>query len=76
MASNPTRLRFALQHQDLPRCGSAKLGYTTKARALDVAEQMMFEGRVHPGCHITPYLCGDCHEWHVWNRQVVPRAAL
>lgn len=48
------------------------MGYATYDRALDVAELMMEKGEVNPGCHITPYACDDCGEWHVANRVIVP----
>jgi hypothetical protein len=73
MASKPTRLHVNVAKHDQLRCVSLKIGYTTKAAALDVAEAMMREGAVNTGCHITPYLCGDCHEWHVWNRPITFR---
>lgn len=32
----------------------------------------MQHGRVNPGCHITPYQCDECREWHLANRVIVP----
>lgn len=49
-----------------------KLGYVGKADALDAAERVMEQGRVSPGCHITPYLCTLCGDWHLYNRRIVP----
>lgn len=71
MASSPTRGHLDVAHQYLERCDTHKRGYPSKAAALDVAEMMMEEGHVNPGCHITPYLCPTCHEWHVANRRIV-----
>lgn len=71
MASSPTRKHLDVEHEYLQRCTTQKRGMPTKAAALDVAEQMMADGMVNPGCHITPYRCDVCHEWHVWNRQIV-----
>jgi len=71
MASSPTRLSIDVEHQYLERCTTNKRGYPSKAAALDVAEQMMQDGRVRPGCHITPYECPTCGEWHVANRVIV-----
>ena len=53
------------------RGASQKACYPTKLIALDAAEVMMEKGWVHPGCHITPYRCPDCGQWHVGNRQIV-----
>jgi len=69
MASSPTRL-----HVDIPsarRCVSQKVGFTGYEQALAAAERMMDAGRVRTGCHITPYACADCGEWHVANRVIV-----
>lgn len=68
MASHPTRLHVREFH----KCESEKVGYQTKAEALDGAERMMEAGLVRPGCHITPYPCTRCGEWHVANRIIVP----
>lgn len=70
MASTPTR-----QHRDprLPhaRCESRKVSYPDRADALDAAERLMDQGRVNPGCHLTPYRCPDCRRWHLFNRTIV-----
>lgn len=71
MASEATRLRLDVTKQYLQRCSTNKRGFPSKAIALDVAEQMMEDGFVNPGCHITPYPCVVCHEWHVTNRIIV-----
>ena len=73
MASSPTRMRMSPDHVLIHRCESRKVAYRTKARALDAAEKLMEAGRVEPGCHITPYECELCGEWHVYNRRVVSR---
>lgn len=70
MASRSTRKKLKLV--ETIRCPSQKTGYPSKAVAHTVAEMMMDEGRVNPGCHITPYLCTECREWHVANRVIVP----
>lgn len=70
MASSPTRA--SVDPSRACRCESRKVGYATYDRALDVAELMMEKGEVNPGCHITPYACDDCGEWHVANRVIVP----
>lgn len=70
MASRPTR-----QHLDplaVRRCESQKVGYRTHGEALTAAEWMMAHDFVKPGCHITPYVCQRCGQWHVGNRVIVP----
>lgn len=71
MASYPTRQRVRMIAGGFRRCDSQKVGYPTKDEALTVAERMMDAGKVTAGCHITPYLCNRCAEWHVFNRCVV-----
>lgn len=71
MASRPTRLTLNTANGNYRKCVSQKVGYATKDEALDAAERMMELGKVRPGCHITPYLCSDCAEWHVSNRVIV-----
>ena len=71
MASRPTRAHVDVAHQWLERCPTHKRGYPSHAVALDIAEQMMDAGDVKPGCHITPYQCPSCGEWHVANRVIV-----
>jgi hypothetical protein len=71
MASTATRLRVPWERARTHKCESRKFGYPTKAAALDGAELLMEKGRVDPGCHITPYLCDDCGDWHVYNRRIV-----
>ena len=73
MASSPTRLHVDVNSSGFRKCESQKIGYATKEKALDVAEQMMELGKVNPGCHITPYECETCGEWHVANRVIIPR---
>lgn len=69
MASSATRQRLDVTR--CRKCLSFKIGYRTRDEALDVAERMMEQGFVKPGCHITPYHCSLCDEWHVANRQIV-----
>jgi len=71
MASRPTRRRMRVTDVDFRKCASQKIGYATKDAALDAAEATMRRGNVQPGCHLTPYLCDACGEWHIYNRQVV-----
>jgi hypothetical protein len=71
MASSPTRGRFDVIKRHFSRCSSQKVGYSSKVEALDVAEIMMERGSVRQGCHITPYHCRECHEWHLYNRRIV-----
>jgi hypothetical protein len=73
MASTPTRLRVDVNSSGFRKCESQKVGYATYAAALDAAELMMEQGKVKPGCHITPYECPDCGEHHVGNRVIIPR---
>jgi hypothetical protein len=70
MASSKTR-----RHIDPARvrqCTSEKVAYPNYERALDAAELVMLKGMVRPGCHIIPYRCPLCGEWHVANKQIVP----
>jgi hypothetical protein len=53
------------------RCESQKYSFDTREAALDGAERQMDRGAVRPGCHITPYLCGDCGKFHLTNRIIV-----
>lgn len=71
MASRPTRRRVYPREVGFRKCTSQKVGYSTKVEALDAAELQMLEGKVQPGCHIVPYLCRVCHEWHTANRVLV-----
>ena len=71
MGSSPTRLHLDVERKHFRRCSTQKQGWETKEEALDVAERMMEEGKVRPGCHITPYECAKCGEWHVSNRIIV-----
>ena len=71
MASYPTRRRTLGARDYFRKCESQKVGYATYAQALDGAERLMEKGHVRPGCHITPYECKLCREWHVGNRQIV-----
>lgn len=70
MASRPTRRHFDVARLSR-KCGTHKVGYQDKAQALEGAERGMLAGRVDPGCHLTPYRCGECGEWHVRNRRIV-----
>lgn len=71
MASHPTRLHVSTRGSGFRKCISQKVGYLDYAGALDAAELMMELGKVNPGCHITPYPCEDCGEWHVANKVIV-----
>jgi hypothetical protein len=72
MASRRTRLKIRnLEKGNVSRCPTLKMCFKSKADAFDEAERMMEQGRVKPGCHITPYLCVDCHWWHVANRSII-----
>lgn len=70
MASSPTRRALDLRRFTFSRCASRKTSYPDKGAALDAAERLMDEGRVYPGCHLTPYLCEDCRTWHIGNRRI------
>lgn len=66
--------RKTRRHLDLTRvarCPSMKTGWATYEQALATADLMMLEGKVNPGCHITPYRCDECGEFHVYNRVIV-----
>lgn len=71
MASSATRKHLDPAKEYLSHCTSLKIGYATRSQAFDAAELLMQEGRVNPGCHITPYECRDCGQWHVFNRPIV-----
>lgn len=75
MASRPSRARVNPNGRNFRRCVSQKIGFPTYGAALDAAERLMLQGRVNPGCHITPYACESCGEWHVANRIIVPMDA-
>lgn len=78
MASNPTRKRIRAgsdEFERLVRCTSQKVSARSYGEALSMAERMMNRGAVNPGCHITPYLCEECGEFHVWNKPIVFEAA-
>jgi hypothetical protein len=72
MASSPTRGRVKTTTGYFRKCESLKVGYPTYAEALDAAERSMARGAVKPGCHLTPYECDRCDEWHIANRVIVP----
>lgn len=71
MASTPTRHQFDHRRYSFSKCDSRKISYRDKEAALDAAERLMDEGRVQPGCHLTPYLCEECQSWHIANRKIV-----
>lgn len=71
MASSPTRQRVDLNAVGVRRCVSQKVGYGTYDDALTACERMMDAGKVKPGCHMTPYECDECSEWHVGNKVIV-----
>lgn len=72
MASSPTRQRINIASSEFRRCESQKVGFATYDAALFAAERMMEANKVKPCCHITPYLCDRCGEFHVANRVIVP----
>lgn len=67
----PRHNKVVLGTQAARRCTTFKAGYPTYAAALDGAERLMEMGHVKPGCHITPYRCDRCPEWHLYNRVIV-----
>jgi len=71
MASRPTRQHLNVAVERTRKCVTLKIGHPTRAEALDACEAMMDAGRVEPGCHLTPYACDDCGEWHIRNRRIV-----
>jgi len=71
MASSPTRHHIPVEKARFSRCPTTKIGYATRNEAFDTAETMMQQGNVMRGCHITPYQCDECGQWHVYNRQIV-----
>ena len=70
MASRQTRGKVDLLR--MRRCASGKVGWVTRDEALDAAELMMLNGHVEAGCHIMPYQCETCRQWHIGNRRIVP----
>lgn len=70
MASRATRQHVRVDRL-MRKCESFKVGYATRALALDACEAGMLAGRVSPGCHLMPYACDLCGEWHMRNVQVV-----
>lgn len=66
------RTRLRLRPERATKCPSFKCGYATRDEALRAAEMAMLNGLVDPGCHITPYLCERCGEYHNANRRIVP----
>lgn len=71
MASRPTRFRVPIAKARFSQCSSRKINYQTKREALDAAEVVMEAGRVSPGCHIMPYICDECGDWHLTQRVIV-----
>lgn len=69
MASTPTRAH--LDPERVRRCVSQKVGFANYSEALSAAELMMLKGLCYEGCHITPYDCELCGEWHLFNRVIV-----
>jgi hypothetical protein len=68
-----TRTRWHLDPARIyRRCVSQKVSFRTRQDALDRAERQMEAGQVNPGCHIVPYECPDCGQWHLTNRIIVP----
>lgn len=71
MASTPTRSHRNGLRDHFRKCETFKVGYASYEEALTAAERQMERGFVRPGCHITPYECPRCGEWHVANRIIV-----
>ena len=71
MASRPTRLHINVKAGEFRRCETQKVAFETKADALTAAERLMDLGKVAPGCHIVPYECRECGQWHVANKIIV-----
>lgn len=69
MASSATRKRLRVD-RDLSKCESRKLGLKSKRDAIDHAESLMEKGFVNAGCHLTPYKCEICGDWHIFNRKI------
>jgi len=70
MGSSPTRQKIRVDRL-VRKCPTFKVGYATRALALDGCERAMDAGSVSPGCHIKPYLCDECSEWHLFNQRIV-----
>ena len=70
MASRPTRLSITDKSLHV-RCETFKVGYASYHEALDGAERAMEQDRVNPGCHLMPYYCERCGEWHTRNQKIV-----
>lgn len=71
MASSATRKHLRTDRERLTHCASLKQAFRSHAEAFDAAEVFMSDGCVEPGCHITPYHCTVCGDWHVYNRRIV-----
>ncbi len=70
MASRATRLKVRPDRLDV-KCVTLKIGHATRALALDAAEAGMLAGAVQTGCHLMPYACDRCGQWHVRNERIV-----
>ena len=66
------KTRWHLDPRRVRTCVSEKVSFSSKAEALDACELAMLKGLVNVGCHLMPYLCGDCRRWHFANKQIVP----
>jgi len=71
MATHATRLRMRGGHLPTRRCQTLKVGHATRLEALEAAERMMAAGHVSPGCHVMPYRCEACGQWHTRNQRIV-----
>lgn len=71
MATTATRRHWHPERERFSRCTSRKVGYASYREAFDAADLLMEGGMVMPGCHITPYRCSECGQWHVYNRRIV-----
>jgi len=69
MGSTATRKRIDPRRLEV-KCETHKIGYATRDAALDACEGQMTRGSVEPGCHIEPYRCDSCGDWHTRNRRI------
>ncbi len=70
VASKPTRQKVRVDRL-MRKCATFKVGYRTRNDGLDAAERGMEAGRVEAGCHLMPYECERCGEWHIRNQRIV-----
>jgi hypothetical protein len=65
------RLRQWIDLQRVSRQPCTRRGYRSRDQALDAADAWMARGEVTPGCHLTPYRCRGCRQWHLYQRRIV-----